>query len=59
MTDMNYVLIKRESDINKKHKLFQIDLEELFDKSNNDINISEKTVSGYVCAVVCLYCGLM
>ena len=42
MTDMNYVLIKREDNSNQKNKILQVDLEELFVKSNTDINLALK-----------------
>ena len=42
MTDINYVLIKRQNHENQKYQIFQANLEDLFDKSNNDADLTLK-----------------
>jgi len=39
MTDVNYVLIKRENNLNQSYQTLQVDLEELFRKPDTDQNI--------------------
>jgi len=40
MTDINYVLIKREDNTNQKINILQIDLEELFKARKSDLNLT-------------------
>ena len=40
MTDMNYILIKRESPLDLSYEIFQLNLEDLFDANNPKENIS-------------------
>ena len=39
MTDMDYVLIMRENNVDQSYQTLQVDLEELFTKTDTDQNI--------------------